>query len=142
MTKPKKNLNRWAPVIVVLLLLGLLFLLNTITNADLSDKGKKTEAIAKGLNRNPSRIEYSRHALCRMACRKIDVQEVEQILREGTINYKKSEISNLPECNRKYAVEGLTMDKQKVRIIFAPCGKKVTVVTVIDIGKDWPCNCP
>ena len=77
---------------------------------------------------------------CRMACRHIDESEVEQILQEGKINYTKSELDGA-DCKKKYAVEGLTRDKQKVRIIFAPCSDEVTVVTVIDIGKEWPCDC-
>jgi hypothetical protein len=76
-----------------------------------------------------------------MGCRQIDETEVEDILAEGKINYAKSEIGDRPDCKRKYAVEGVTRDKQRVRIIFAPCGKEVTVVTVIDIGREWPCEC-
>jgi hypothetical protein len=67
---------------------------------------------------------------------------VEDILQNGKINYSKSDIGDRPACKKKYAVEGLTKDKQKVRIIFAPCKNEVTVVTVIDIGKEWPCECP
>jgi hypothetical protein len=95
----------------------------------------------RGLNRNPDRIIYSKHAQCRMDCRKIDSSEVREILQGGKINYKKSEIGDRPDCKRKYAVEGLTHDQQKVRIIFAPCKNEITVVTVIDIGREWPCDC-
>jgi len=98
-------------------------------------------ASARGLNRNPSNINYSKHARCRMGCRHIDESEVKQILKEGKINYTKSELDGA-DCKKKYAVEGYTHDNQKVRIIFAPCSDEVTVVTVIDIGKEWPCDCP
>jgi hypothetical protein len=141
MATQNRKVQRWAPVILVVLLLGLLFAVNRFTNAELPEENGKTEVVAKGLNRSPSRIEYSRHARCRMECRKINEQEVEQILKEGKINYRKSEIGQLPDCKRKYAVEGVTYEGQKVRIIFAPCETLVTVVTVIDIGRDWPCNC-
>ncbi|QEC66399.1 DUF4258 domain-containing protein [Panacibacter ginsenosidivorans] len=94
----------------------------------------------RGLNRNPSHINYSKHARCRMDCRHIDEAEVKQILREGKINYTKSELKG-EDCKKKYAVEGNTKDDQKVRIIFAPCADEVTVVTVIDLGKEWVCDC-
>ncbi len=95
---------------------------------------------ARGLDRNPSHINYSKHARCRMGCRHIDELEVKEILKDGKINYSKSELQG-DDCNKKYAVEGTTNDRQKVRIIFAPCSDEVTVVTVIDIGKEWPCDC-
>jgi hypothetical protein len=76
-----------------------------------------------------------------MDCRHITQAEVKDILQNGTINYSKSDIGNNPECRRKYAVEGKTNDGQRVRIIFAPCQTEVTVVTVIDLGKEWACDC-
>jgi maltose-binding protein MalE len=94
----------------------------------------------RGLNRNPSHINYSKHASCRMDCRHIDEAEVQQILKEGKINYTKSELKG-EDCKKKYAVEGDTKDNQKVRIILAPCADEVTVVTVIDLGKEWVCDC-
>lgn len=97
-------------------------------------------SVTRGLDRNPAKINYSKHARCRMGCRHIDESEVKQILKEGKINYTKSELDGA-DCKKKYAVEGYTHDNQKVRIIFAPCSGEVTVVTVIDIGKEWPCDC-
>ncbi len=44
-------------------------------------------------------------------------------------------------CNKKYAVEGCSKDNQHLRIVFAPCGDEVTVVTCIDIAQDWSCDC-
>lgn len=131
-------------VTVVLLLIALLAVRQCQGPATTEEKTTTTQKEAKparGLNRQPDRIKYSKHAQCRMACRHIDEQEVEDILRNGTINYKKSDIGDQPECKRRYAVEGTTRDKQRVRIIFAPCKNEVTVVTVIDIGKEWPCDC-
>jgi hypothetical protein len=145
-----KFLKRWSPVIIVLLLLVALFFARQcrpevaapkIEPKPKTEKVETAEKAQRGLNRNPGHINYSKHARCRMACRKIDDAEVMDILRSGTINYKKSDIGNKTDCKRKYAVEGITRDKQKVRIIFAPCHKEVTVVTVIDIGKEWPCDC-
>lgn len=110
------------------------------TNTYRNNNQRRSNSNNTGLNRNPSHINYSKHARCRMGCRHIDEREVKEILRDGTINYKKSELQ-ADECHKRYAVEGVTDDDQKVRIIFAPCQDEVTVVTVIDLGEEWPCDC-
>ena len=94
----------------------------------------------RGLNRNPSHINYSKHAKCRMACRHIDEIEIDDMLKNGTINYKKSELQG-EDCRKKYAVEGYSKDKQHLRLIFAPCGDEMTVVTCIDLDQEWTCDC-
>ncbi len=55
-----------------------------------------------------------------MKCRRITQQEVKDILVNGTINYNKSDLND--SRGPSYAVEGMTRDRQKVRIIFAPAG--------------------
>jgi hypothetical protein len=94
----------------------------------------------KGLNRNPVHIQYSKHARCRMSCREITELEIVAILKTGKINYKKSELEQ-GECSKKYAVEGYSKDNQHLRVVFAPCNNEVTVVTCIDLGKEWQCDC-
>lgn len=139
-----RNNNRWAPVILIIIL-AVLFLVVKQCNNNPSDKPTENKPTntkeSKGLNRNPSAINYSKHARCRMDCRHISEGEVREILTDGKINYAKSEIGNNPDCKKKYAVEGKTRDQQRVRIIFAPCQTEVTVVTVIDLGKEWECDC-
>ncbi len=93
----------------------------------------------QGLSRNVSRIIYTRHAKCRMECRNIDIAEVEEILQNGEINYEKSDLRSHPDP--KYALEGRTRDGQKVRIVFANSPRGPVVITVIDLGKEWACNC-
>lgn len=92
-----------------------------------------------GLNRNARSLIYSKHARCRMDCRRISEAEVMEILKEGRINYQKSDMRAQPDA--KYAVEGLTQDGQQVRIIFANSARGIVVVTVIDLEKEWKCNC-
>ena len=48
----------------------------------------KDEAV---INRNVSKIIFSKHARCRMACRHIDESEVKEIIKDGVINYSKIE---------------------------------------------------
>jgi len=93
-----------------------------------------------GFDRRTSYLQYSKHAKCRMDCRKITQAEVEQIMREGKINYAKSDLKNA-RCPR-YALEGYTSDGQRVRIVFAQCNESTTVVTVIDLETEFECHCP
>ncbi|MEO7312248.1 MAG: DUF4258 domain-containing protein [Chitinophagaceae bacterium] len=144
-TATKKN--PWAPVVIIVVLLIALVIVKTckrVTSPSNTTTTKTTTGDdgynGRGLNRNPSNINYSKHARCRMDCRHIDESEVKEILKDGKVNYAKSELDGT-DCKKKYAVEGTTHDKQKVRIIFAPCASEVTVVTVIDIGEEWKCDC-
>ena len=94
----------------------------------------------KGFDRRTALLEYSNHAKCRMQCRHITQAEVEAIMRDGKINYNKSDLQNA-RCPR-YAVEGETNDNQRVRIVYAQCNDKTEVVTVIDLDTEWQCHCP
>lgn len=93
----------------------------------------------KDFERDPEDLVFTKHARCRMDCRFIDEEEVKQILVEGIINYRKSQPKAKPDP--KYALEGITRDGQNVRVVFAPDKGKIVVITVIDLGKDWPCAC-
>ena len=99
----------------------------------------------KDFDRRISYLEYSDHAKCRMQCRKISKAEVEEIMQNGKINYNKSDLQSRSlsgaRCPR-YALEGITSDDQKVRIVFAQCNDKTAVVTVIDLDTEWSCHCP
>ncbi len=94
----------------------------------------------KGFDRRVSYLEYSNHARCRMQCRKSSQAEVEEIMRDSKINYKKSDLQNARYP--RYALEGVTQDDQRVRIIYAQCNDKTVVVTVIDLETDFKCDCP
>jgi Domain of unknown function (DUF4258) len=89
-------------------------------------------------NRKPHKIIYSRHARCRMGCRHIDESEVVEILQNGRLNVDKIEED---KRGKTYPLEGITHDHQKVRIVFAPKADELVVVTVIDLDKEWDCNC-
>lgn len=148
MSVSKQKASRYAPLVAVLLLLVAWLVVKqcapsngpgpaTVTVKDKPGPAAQT----RGLNRQPAAITYSRHARCRMDCRHISEAEVKDIVKNGTINYNKSELGNRPECQRKYALEGTTNDGQRVRIIVAPCKEELTVVTVIDLRKEWDCDC-
>lgn len=74
-----------------------------------------------------------------MECREIDESEVREVLQEGKINYTKSNLKDKP-CPT-YAVEGITHDRQRVRIVVGDCASQASIVTVIDLENDFRCEC-
>ena len=113
----------------------------TVTNNDRpKDPASNKTNRDKGFDRRTALLEYSNHAKCRMQCRNISQAEVEEVMREGKINYYKSDLQNA-RCPR-YTVEGKTSDDQRVRIVYAQCNELTTVVTVIDLETDFHCSCP
>ncbi|MBK7155499.1 MAG: DUF4258 domain-containing protein [Sandaracinaceae bacterium] len=83
-------------------------------------------------------LRYTQHGRCRMACRHITEAEVEALLEDGHIAPDRTRTDG--ECV-SYAVEGRTDDGQEVRIVYADCDRETRVVTTIDLGQDWPCEC-
>ena len=81
----------------------------------------------------------TRHAECRMDCRKISKAEVMEVIDEGKENKRKSN-PNDPRCPT-IALEDWTEDGQLVRIIVADCDHVAKLVTVIDLKNDYDCYC-
>jgi uncharacterized DUF497 family protein len=144
--------KKWLPYILIALMAVAIIVIKTCKNNNqpepkpkvTTDKTKDPASNPtnrdKGFDRRTSLLEYSNHAKCRMQCRKISQAEVEEIMRDGKINYTKSDLQNA-RCPR-YAVEGITNDNQRVRIVYAQCNESTTVVTVIDLETDFECHCP
>ena len=84
-------------------------------------------------------LAYTKHALCRMACRNITEEEVKTILEEGSVNFKKSKVREIP-CP-SYALEGTSKDGQNLRVIFANCDSVSKVITTIDLNQKHDCDC-
>ncbi len=135
--------SKSAPVFLILALAVLVFWLKR----NLPEEGKSTAqetntstaAALKELNRHPEKIVYASHALCRMQCRDITEAEIKTVLQTGKINYRKSDLQK-SDCQKRYAIEDRVND-QHIRIIVAPCGDKLTVITCIDLEKEWHCTC-
>jgi hypothetical protein len=89
-------------------------------------------------DRHAGHLIYSKHARCRMDCRHIDESEVQEILDNGVLNNNKIEEG---DKGKSYPLEGITHDKQHVRIVFAPKQENLVVVTVIDLDNNWNCDC-
>jgi len=144
--------KKWAPYLLILLMVAAIIVIKLVKGKDGPSPKPKTTTTKpqdpasnptnrdKGFDRRISYLDYSNHAKCRMECRKISRAEVEEIMRDGKINYSKSDLQNA-RCPR-YALEGVTQDDQRVRIVYAQCNEKTTVVTVIDLETDFECSCP
>jgi hypothetical protein len=118
------NKKIWIFCVLLLLIAALFFL----------GRHKKVD-----FNRDSRNLIYTKHAKCRMYCRHVDESEILEILQKGEINYSKSNPGHRPDPT--YALEGITHDRQHVRVIFAESHRGLVVVTCIDLNKDWSCDC-
>lgn len=84
-------------------------------------------------------LQYTKHARCRMDCRKIDQTEVEDVVTSGKVNPRKSNANSRP-CPTQ-AKEKRTRDGQKVRVILGHCRNVSKVITVIDLENEYKCRC-
>lgn len=134
------NNKKILPYIFLVILAVIVFAINKCGNNKNVSTNDTTTKEQRGLNRNPSQLNYSKHAKCRMDCRHIDETEVKDILQNGKVNYRKSEL-DAANCKKRYAVEGYSKDNQHLRVVFAPCESEVTVVTCIDLDTEWECHC-
>ena len=94
----------------------------------------------EAFDRSPVNLIYTKHALCRMACRNIDKDEVKEIMQEGIINFNKTDRRDRP-CPT-FALQGRTQSGERLRIIFAQCPTETKVVTCINLDDEFDCSCP
>ncbi len=85
------------------------------------------------------KLVYTKHAQCRMRCRYVEESEVEEIVSTNNINPAKSQPDSQP-CP-KFAYEGMSHDHQSLRIIVAQCETDWKIVTCIDLGNEFACDC-
>jgi len=147
-------LKKYLPYIALAAAAGLLFFIKRNQRGHIPDKPatEQTEKITvppvlppetdpkqyEGFDRNTTKLIFSKHAKCRMDCRHIIESEVREILKNGIVNEKKIQRD---KRGMTYPVEGTTRDGQRVRIVFAPKDDGLVVVTVIDLGTEWSCDC-
>lgn len=129
-----KNKN-WLPYFLLGVMVIVAVYLKKCNQTSNSNTNNNSENVR--FSRNVAELYFTKHARCRMKCRSITQKEVREILAEGTINYNKSNLQS--SRGAEYALEGTTSDRQHVRIIFSPKKRHMTVVTVIDLDKDWEC---
>jgi len=90
------------------------------------------------LNRNPSRIEYTKFALCRMDCHHINANNIMGIFRNGEINRAKSDLYKKP-CPI-FTIKGLTK-QMSIILIIQQCGTVAKVLDCYDANGTLACNC-
>jgi hypothetical protein len=91
-------------------------------------------------DRTPSHLYYTKHALCRMDCRHISKEDIEEIMKKGIINFNRSNRRDRP-CPT-FALQGQTSDGEKLRVVFAQCTDETKVVTCYNLVEDFECHCP
>lgn len=140
--------GKHADLIRRLKLYGLGFVLGLIIVSFVyKGKGCQLPGSAKLEELGWQKLEYSKHAVCRMECRNITELEVRDLLGtgekqgKGKINYDKSEVHAQP-CPT-YAIEGFTDNGKNLRIIIADCDTISKVVTTIYLKmENDTCDCP
>ncbi len=139
-------IKKWAPYLLLLALLVVALIVKYNRDGEIGldaeafgyqDKQVRTDL---DVFRDPeAKYFFTQHARCRMKCRSITQKEVKEIVRKAKVNYKKSDLQ--ASRGPKYAMEGYTSrDKQHLRVIVAPKQKHLSIVTVIDLDKEWECS--
>lgn len=109
-------------------------------NVDLGFTQPTAEQNGVVFNRQVTNIIYTKHALCRMDCRNIDRQEIADIIKNGEINFKKTDVNDKP-CPT-YALQGYASSGEHLRVIFAQCDEVTKVITCYNLEEDFACHCP
>lgn len=116
-----------------------LFLLALVFIAFLVRRWNEPER-KEAFDRHPSLLTYTKHALCRMDCRRISKEEIGEIMKKGIINFSKSDQNDRP-CPT-FALQGTTSTGESIRIIFAQCPAETKVITCYNLREDFTCHCP
>ncbi|MEO8819984.1 MAG: DUF4258 domain-containing protein [Ginsengibacter sp.] len=74
-----------------------------------------------------------------MGCRHITEEEIKEILKDGSVNYAKSDIGSKGDST--FALDGYSHQNQHIRVVVAPESDGLVIITCIDLGREWPCNC-
>lgn len=123
-----KNRN----VLVSIFLLALLFAVFIIRRWN---EPKRREAF----DRHPAAVIYTKHALCRMDCRRISREEIAEIIDHGSINFNQSNRRAAP-CPT-FALQGRTQSGENIRVIFAQCAAETKVITCYNLEEEFDCQC-
>lgn len=91
------------------------------------------------LNRNPSRMEYTRFALCRMDCYHINANSIMGILRNGEVDRGRSDLHKKP-CPI-FTVRGVTKQNMSIIIIIQQCGTVAKILDCYVVNGTVGCNC-
>jgi hypothetical protein len=128
----KKNSKFW-------ILLLVLVILAIIKSPEWFQKDNSPQD-SNALFRNTKNLVLTKHVMCRMACREVSLDEIKEIIANGKVNYHKSGLGKKGDST--FALEGISRDKQHLRVVVAPeKDGSLVVITCIDLEKEWACNC-
>lgn len=83
-----------------------------------------------------TQLTFSDLAACKMSCLSLNESNIRQVLKEGNVNIKRSEIA-LPE--KTFVVE--SGDSRRINVIVIPKGYTLFVVTVNQMDSKFTCTC-
>jgi len=86
-----------------------------------------------------SNFIYTDHALCRMDCRNISKDDINEILRRGKLSPKISRFNDKP-CP-SYAYAWSTPSYEMVIAVFVVCENETKLVTAYPLGTEDPPSC-
>jgi hypothetical protein len=129
------HINRMKPRNVLLTLLVILAILALAINS-----WRHEYRAREAFNRQPGKVYFTHHALCRMDCRHISKKDIAEIMEKGVIMLNKSNRSARP-CPM-YAMQGRTTGGERLRVIFAQCREETRVVTCYNLDEEFECHCP
>ena len=127
----KKNINKVFLVAVIVI-----FLLIIKGISWFRDPGSDIESRHFA---NSANLILTKHAVCRMNCREITLEEIKEIIAQGSVNKAKSGIGSKGDST--FALEGVSEEQQHIRVVVAQEEEALVIITCIDLDKDWPCNC-
>ena len=116
--------------VIISLVLVLALLVFIIIKFSLEPKRKST------FRRNPSRIEYSTFALCRMECYQVNANSVTVIIQKGQVHL----VKRSTPCST-YRVNMLTKQNRNYFVIIEQCGTVAKVLDCYDANGTVACNC-
>ena len=94
---------------------------------------------SEAFDRNPTLLTLSKKALCRMACLQITKSEVEVIMQKGVIHLNESNKKSSP-CPT-FALQARIKSGQYIRVIFAQCIDRTTVLNCVNLEDSKECFC-
>ena len=129
--KPKRGKTGFGMWGVGAIFLGMLGFAGFIAKRENDARNTRDNTLRARMQRHP--IEFSEHASCRMDCRHVSKEEVEETLNVGKESQRYSTPGARP-CPR------WALENGRVRAVWAECRDYTKLVTVIDTVTDHPCG--
>ena len=117
-------------IITLLLILGLLLLAIY--------KRWHEPRVREPFNRSAP-LTFTAFAICQLHCKKLDKQQLKEVMAKGIILYHKSNRRRWP-CPT-YVLQARTQNPRLLRVVYEQCDNKTTVLAIDDVAQKDSCNC-